>query len=59
VRQTETGLEESPEHLWPYIQEMKGIEEGFSEGEKEVIARFLSAATEVTHRHAEEAARRP
>ncbi len=23
VRQTEMGLEESLEHLWPYIQEMK------------------------------------
>ncbi len=53
VHETEAGLAESLEHLWPYIQEMKAIEESFSEGERAVIARFLSAATEATHRHAE------
>jgi DNA-binding MarR family transcriptional regulator len=53
VRETEVGLKESLEHLWPYIEEMKSIEEDFSEGEREIIARFLSAATEATHRHAE------
>ncbi len=31
VRETEAGLKESLEHLWPYIEEMKGIEGGFSE----------------------------
>ena len=52
VRETNTGLMDSLKHLWPYIEEMKGIEGGFSEEEREVIARFLSAATEATHRHA-------
>jgi DNA-binding MarR family transcriptional regulator len=52
VRETETGLKESLKHLWPYIEEMKGIEESFSEEERAIIARFLSAATEATHRHA-------
>jgi len=52
VRVTEAGLEESLEHLWPYIEEMRGIEERFSEEERAVIARFLSTATEATHRHA-------
>src|SRR3712207_4797386 len=51
VRVTEVGLEESLEHLWPYIEEMRGIEERFSEEERAVIARFLSTATEATHRH--------
>ncbi len=58
VRATESGLTDPLEHLWPYIMEMKGIEEGFSEGERAVIARFLIAATEATHRHAESAAGR-
>jgi hypothetical protein len=31
---------------------MRAIEEGFSEEERAVIARFLSVATEATHRHA-------
>lgn len=52
VRETEAGLEDSLEHLWPYIEEMRGIEERFSEEERAVIARFISAATEATHRHA-------
>ena len=58
VRETQAGLEDSLEHLWPYIEEMRGIEERFSEGEREIIARFLTAATEATHRHAQ-ADRRP
>ena len=53
VRETEVGLKESLEHLWPYIVKMREIEERFSEEEKAIIARFLSAATEATHRHAE------
>jgi DNA-binding MarR family transcriptional regulator len=54
VRETEAGLEETLEHLWPYIEEMRGIEERFSEEERAIVARFLSAATEATHRHAED-----
>jgi DNA-binding MarR family transcriptional regulator len=53
VRETQAGLEGSLEHLWPYIEEMREIEGRFSEGERAVIARFLSAATEAMHRHAE------
>jgi len=52
VRETEAGLRDSLEHLWPYIEEMKGIEGRFSKEEREIICRFLSAATEATHRHA-------
>lgn len=52
VRETEAGLKDSLEHLWPYIEEMKGIEGRFSKEEREIISRFLSAATEATHRHA-------
>ncbi len=58
VHSTEAGLTDPLEHLSPYIIEMKGIEEGFSEEEREVIGRFLIAATEATHRHAERAAGR-
>jgi DNA-binding MarR family transcriptional regulator len=53
VRHTEAGITDSLEHLWPYIREMRSIEEGFSEEERAVVARFLRAATEATHRHAE------
>jgi DNA-binding MarR family transcriptional regulator len=53
VRITKAGLEESLRHLWPYIEEMKGVEEGFSEEERAVVARFLRAATRATHRAAE------
>ena len=52
VRETEAGLGESLGHLWPYILEMQNVEEGFTEEERAVIARFLKAATEATHRHA-------
>ena len=52
VRETEAGLKDSLKHLWPYIEEMKSIEGRFSKEEREIIARFLSAATEATHRHA-------
>ena len=54
LRETERGLRDSLEHLWPYIEEMRGIEESFTEEERRVISRFLKAATEATHRHAEE-----
>src|ERR671920_1636753 len=50
---TKAGLEESLRHLWPYIEDMKGVEEGFSEKERAVIARFLREATQATHRAAE------
>ena len=53
VRITEAGLEESLRHLWPYIEDIKGVEEGFSEEERAVIARFLREATQVTHLAAE------
>ena len=53
VRITKAGIEESLRHLWPYIQDMKGVEEGFSEEERAVVARFLRAATRATHRAAE------
>ena len=46
---TKAGLEESVRHLWSYIEDMKGVEEGFSEEEQDVIARFLGEATRVTH----------
>jgi len=50
---TKAGLEESLRHLWPYIEDIKGVEEGFSEEERAVIARFLREATQATHRAAE------
>ena len=50
---TKAGLEESVGHLWPYIEDIKGIEEGFSDEERAVIARFLREATQATHRAAE------
>src|ERR687894_1251654 len=53
VRITKAGLEESLRHLWPYIEDMKGVEEGFTEKERAVIARFLREATQATHRAAE------
>ena len=52
VRITKAGIEESLRHLWPYIQDMKGVEEGFSEEERAVVARFLRAATQATQRAA-------
>jgi len=58
VRATEAGLTDPLEHLWPYIVEMRSIEERFSEEERGVVARFLIAATEATHRHAQRAAGR-
>ena len=54
VHETEEGLSDSLEHLWPYIVQMKSIEEGSTEEERAVISRFLKAATEATHRHAKE-----
>src|ERR687895_1605085 len=52
VRITTAGLEDSLRHLWPYIEDMRGVEEGFSEEERAVIARFLREATRATHRAA-------
>ena len=49
---TKAGVEESVRHLWPYIEDMRDVEEGFSEEEREVIARFLGEATQATHRAA-------
>jgi len=49
---TKAGVEESVRHLWPYIEDMRGVEEGFLEEEREVIARFLGEATQATHRAA-------
>ena len=46
---TKAGLEESVRHLWPYIEDIKGVEEGFSEEERAVIARFLREAAQATH----------
>jgi DNA-binding MarR family transcriptional regulator len=57
LRETEVGLRDSLKHLWPYIEKMRGIEEGFTEEERAVISRYLEAATEATHRHAERLAR--
>ena len=53
VRITKVGLEDSLRHLWPYIEDMKGVEEGFTEEEQAVVARFLRAATWATHHAAE------
>ena len=53
VNVTNAGLEESLRHLWPYIEDMKGVEAGFSEEERAVVARFLRAATQATQRAAE------
>ena len=53
VNITKAGLEESLRHLWPYIEDMKGVEAGFSEEERAVVARFLRAATQATQRAAE------
>jgi DNA-binding MarR family transcriptional regulator len=53
VNITKAGIEESLRHLWPYIEDMKGVEEGFSEEERAVVARFLRAATQATQRAAE------
>ncbi len=38
---------------------MRGVRDGFSEEERALVARFLAAANEATHRHAEEASRQP
>ena len=57
LRETEKGLRDSLGHLWPYIEEMRGIEESFSEEERAVISRFLKAATEATNQHAERLSR--
>lgn len=53
LRITDRGSRDPLGHLWPYIEEMRGIEGGLTEEERVVISRFLKAATEATHRHAE------
>jgi DNA-binding MarR family transcriptional regulator len=53
VNITKAGLEESLRYLWPYIEDMKGVEADFSEEEQAVVARFLRAATQATQRAAE------
>src|SRR5215204_285778 len=53
VNITKAGLGESLRHLWPHIEDMKGVEAGFSEEERAVVARFLSAATQATQRAAQ------
>ena len=53
LRETEKGLEESLGHLWPYIEEMRNIEESLTEEERTVISRFLKAATEAASQHAD------
>jgi hypothetical protein len=57
LRETERGLRDSLKHLWPYVEEMRGIEESFSEEERAVISRFIKAAIEATHRHAKRLSR--
>src|SRR5215208_3763842 len=51
---TKAGIEESLRHLRPYIEDMRALEEGFSEEERAVVARFLRAATQATQRAAED-----
>ena len=53
VRITKRGIEESLRHLWPYIEDMKSVEDGFSEEERAVVARYLRAAMRATQRAAE------
>ena len=49
---TKAGIEESLRHLRHYIEDMRALEEGFSEEERAVVARFLRAATRATQRAA-------
>lgn len=51
VRATEAGTGESLRHLSPYIREMQDLEERLSGQEREAVARFLSEATRIAHRH--------
>ena len=51
VRATEAGIGESLRHLSPYIREMQDLEERLSGQERETVARFLSEATRIAHRH--------
>ncbi len=48
----EAGVYAPLEHLRPYVQEMRGLESGLSDEEREAVARFLREATEAAHRHA-------
>jgi DNA-binding MarR family transcriptional regulator len=50
---TKAGIEESLRHLWPYIEDMRALEEGLSEEERALVGRFLRAATQATQRAAE------
>ena len=59
VRETEKGRGDSVTQLWPYIEEMMRIEESFTDEERAVISRFLRAATQATHQHAERLAHSP
>lgn len=49
LRETQKGLGDPLGHLRPYIEEMRSIEEGFTEEERAVISRFLEAATGATN----------
>jgi DNA-binding MarR family transcriptional regulator len=50
---TKAGIEESLRHLWPYIEDIRALEEGLSEEERALVGRFLRAATQATQRAAE------
>jgi DNA-binding MarR family transcriptional regulator len=50
---TKAGIEESLRHLRHYVEDMRALEEGLSEEERAVVARFLRAATRATQRAAE------
>ena len=50
---TKAGIEESLRHLRHYIEDMRALEEGFSEEERAVVARFLRAATQASQRAAQ------
>ncbi len=58
TRSRAASLSDSLENPWPYVKEMKGIEEGLSREKREVVARFLKAATEARYRHAGELSRK-
>jgi DNA-binding MarR family transcriptional regulator len=51
VGATERGVEETFRHLLPYVRELRALEERLSGDEREAVARFLSGAAEIAHRH--------
>jgi len=51
VGATERGVEETFRHLLPYIRELRALEERLPAGEREAVARFLSDAAKIAHRH--------